>query len=37
VYGIEAYLVDVEINITTGTNGSFRIFGTARCGRSGIP
>ena len=27
VYGIEAYLVDVEVNISTGTNGSFFISG----------
>jgi magnesium chelatase family protein len=27
VYGIEAYLVDVEVNISTGGNGNFRIVG----------
>ena len=27
VYGIEAYLVDVEVNISTGTNGKFFISG----------
>src|SRR5215208_4449006 len=27
VYGIEAYLVDVEVNIATGTNGIFLIVG----------
>ena len=27
VYGIEAYVVDVEVNISTGTNGSFYISG----------
>ena len=27
VYGIEAHLVDVEVNITTGTNGTFSIVG----------
>jgi len=27
VYGIEAHLVDVEVNITTGTNGNFSIVG----------
>lgn len=27
VYGIEAYLVDVEVNISTGGNGSFLIVG----------
>src|SRR5436309_15040608 len=27
VYGIEAYLVDVEVNISTGSNGNFLIVG----------
>src|SRR5262249_989778 len=27
VYGIEAYLVDVEVNISTGGNGEFLIVG----------
>ena len=27
MYGIEAYLVDVEVNISTGTNGDFLIVG----------
>ena len=27
VYGIEAYLVDVEVNISTGSNGTFLIVG----------
>jgi magnesium chelatase family protein len=27
VYGIEAYLVDVEVNISTGANGNFQIVG----------
>src|SRR5438034_1125194 len=27
VYGIEAYLVDVEVNISTGSNGDFLIVG----------
>jgi len=27
VYGIEAHLVDVEVNLTTGTNGEFHIVG----------
>src|SRR5436190_917256 len=27
VYGFEAYLVDVEVNISTGTNGNFLIVG----------
>ena len=27
VYGIEAHLVDVEVNLTTGTNGDFYIVG----------
>src|SRR5688572_21086306 len=27
VYGIEAHLVDVEVNISTGTNGNFSIVG----------
>src|SRR2546427_12369277 len=27
VYGIEAYLVDVEVNISTGGNGQFLIVG----------
>jgi len=40
VYGIEAYVVDVEVNISTGTNGKFYISGlpdaTVRESRSRI-